>query len=94
MQKARDDGEVILEFTRLGRSVRVSAMDARRLVEVVVYGPASAGEAALRHAALRKLAYVLERRTNLSGTRIRGSWARSSLGECRRARDRSANSSG
>jgi hypothetical protein len=53
---------VIVEFVRLGPLVRVSAMDPESLTEVVLQGPASAGEPALRQAVLRKLAYVLARR--------------------------------
>jgi hypothetical protein len=51
-------GQVILEFMRIGALIRVSAMEPTSLIEVVIYGPASAGEAALRHAVLRKLDYV------------------------------------
>ena len=57
-----DDDAAILEFTRVGAIVRVAAVDPASLTEVVIQGPAAAGEAALRGAALRKLAYVLERR--------------------------------
>jgi hypothetical protein len=61
MRDAIDAGEVILEFVRIGTLIRVSAMEPRSLTEVVIYGPASAGEAALRRVALRKLDYVLGR---------------------------------
>ena len=53
-------GGVIPEFVRLG-VIRVSAMDEDSLTEVVLQGPAAAGEAALRRAVLRKLAYALAR---------------------------------
>ncbi len=59
---ADDDASIILEFTRVGAAIRVTAMDPATLTEVVVQGPVAGGEAALRRAALRKLAYVLERR--------------------------------
>jgi hypothetical protein len=36
-------------------------MEPKSLTEVVIYGPASASEAALRRIVLRKLAYVLGR---------------------------------
>ena len=62
MRKEIEPGSVIVEFVRLGRLVRVSAMDPESLTEVVLQGPAAAGEAALRRAVLRKLAYVLQRR--------------------------------
>ena len=61
VDEADPDG-VILEFVRLGALVRVSAMDPASLTEVVLQGPAAAGEAALRRAVLQKLAYVLARR--------------------------------
>ena len=55
-------GEVILEFVQIGALIRVSAMEPKSLTEVVIYGPASAGEAALRRTVLCKLDYVLARR--------------------------------
>ena len=55
-----DNEAVILELTRMGPLLRVSAMDPRTLTEVVVHGPAPA-QAALRRLALAKLAYVLSR---------------------------------
>lgn len=56
-------GEVLLEFHRIGRSVKVSAVDPETGTEVSIIGPASAGEAELRRAAVNKLNYVLARRT-------------------------------
>ena len=53
---------VILEFIRLGSVIRVSAIDPETLTEIVLQGPAAAGEASLRRAALQKLAWVLARR--------------------------------
>jgi hypothetical protein len=63
MRKAIDKDEVILEFVQVGALVRVSAMEPTTLTEVVIYGPATAGEAALRQLVLRKLDYVLGRRS-------------------------------
>jgi hypothetical protein len=54
--------EVLFEFQRFGRSVRVAAIEPRSNTEVVVIGTADAGEGALKAAALRKLRYVLARR--------------------------------
>ncbi len=62
MRNNIDRGEVILEFVQIGGLIRVSAMEPKSLTEVVIYGPASAGEAALRRVVLRKLDYVLGRR--------------------------------
>jgi hypothetical protein len=54
-----DLGEVLFEFRRVGASVKVSAIHVASGTEVVMVGAASAGEYALKMAALRKLAYVL-----------------------------------
>jgi hypothetical protein len=56
------DDEVILEFLPHGTAVRVSALHVPTLTEVVIQGPAAAGEIALTRAALDKLAWVLARR--------------------------------
>lgn len=61
MSRKADHSAVILEFTQIGPLVRVSAMDPATLTEVVIQGPAAAGEAALRQAALQKLAYAIAR---------------------------------
>ena len=57
-----DEGDVLLEFLRLGATVKVTAIDPKSLVEVSIVGPSSAGEAALRRVAIDKLRYVLGRR--------------------------------
>lgn len=57
-----DGNEVIVEFHRVGACVKVSAIDPATLTEVSIVGDPAAGEAALTKAAVRKLAYVLERR--------------------------------
>ena len=49
------DGEVYFEFTSIGRSVKVSAIDAASGIEVSVIGPASASQAQLQRLALQKL---------------------------------------
>lgn len=54
--------EVLFEFTAVGNSVRVSAVDPDTLVEATITGPVTAGESALRQAALRKLRYLLAKR--------------------------------
>ncbi len=54
--------EVIYEFFRLGNAVKVSAVDTETMTEVSIVGPATASEASLRHAALRKLEFVLARK--------------------------------
>ncbi len=48
-------GEIYFEFTPIGRSVKVSAIDAATGLEVSVVGPASASQADLTRLALQKL---------------------------------------
>jgi hypothetical protein len=55
------DREVYFEFTSLGSSVRVAAIDAATGVETVVVGPASASAADLERLALAKLKARLAR---------------------------------
>ena len=48
-------GEVYFEFTALGTSVKVAAIDAATGIEVSVVGPARASQADLQRLALQKL---------------------------------------
>jgi hypothetical protein len=59
----RPDGEheVYFEFTAIGGSVRVAAIDAVTGVEVTVIGPAGAAQADLQKLALAKLKTRLAR---------------------------------
>jgi hypothetical protein len=54
--------EVIFEFVRMGRAVKVSAIDTVTGTEVSIVGDPIVGEAALKRLAERKLDYVLARR--------------------------------
>ena len=54
--------EVLFEFRRIGRSVRVSAIDPKTGTEVVMVGDSRAGMTTLKRSAARKLAYVLAKR--------------------------------
>jgi hypothetical protein len=54
--------EVLFEFLAVGNSVKVCAIDPDTLVEATILGPVSAGETALKHAALQKLRYVLTKK--------------------------------
>jgi hypothetical protein len=49
------EGDVYFEFTAIGRSVKVTAIDAATGTEVSVVGPASATPAQLQQLALKKL---------------------------------------
>ncbi len=57
-----EDGDIIIEFRQLGNSVKVSAMDSRTLTEVSMVGPASASEAQLKQAVIKKLEYVMAKK--------------------------------
>ena len=56
-------GEAIIEFQAIGHAVKVSAIDAVTLTEVSIVAPASATEAQMTDAVLRKLRSVLARRS-------------------------------
>lgn len=53
--------EALLEFVQIGAFVRVTAVDPVTGIEAVIQGPVTAGEAALRHTAMQKLAYLLRK---------------------------------
>lgn len=59
----RPSRDVIFEFSAVGNSVKVCAIDARSGLEVSIVGPVNAGESALRKAAYDKLEYMLEKRS-------------------------------
>lgn len=48
-------GEIYFEFTSIGRTMKVSAIDAATGTEVSVVGPATASQADLQRLALQKL---------------------------------------
>ena len=54
--------DIIIEFTAIGSSVKVTAVDPHTLVEVSIVGPASAGEETLKRNAVKKLQYVLNKK--------------------------------
>jgi hypothetical protein len=53
--------EALVEFHRLGRQVKVSALDPVSLTEVSIIAPAGLGERQMAESALRKLDYVMSR---------------------------------
>jgi hypothetical protein len=55
------DREVFFEFTAIGTTVRVTAIDSLTGTEVVVMGPANASRAALQQVAVQKLKVRLAR---------------------------------
>lgn len=52
--------EILFEFSAVGNAVKVSAVDPISMREVSIIGPVTAGEEALKRAALQKLRYVQE----------------------------------
>jgi hypothetical protein len=58
---SEDSREVYFEFTQVGSSVKVTAIDAASGVEVTVIGPAAAAPSQLQQLALAKLKVRMER---------------------------------
>ncbi len=56
------DNEFLIEFVRIGNSVKVSAIDPATGVEASIVGPAHLSEAQLGASAIAKLRYVLARK--------------------------------
>ena len=56
--------DIIIEFRRIGNSVKVSAMDPATLTEVSIVGPADAGEEILKRNVLQKLEHIMARNKN------------------------------
>lgn len=55
--------EIIFEFTPIGASVKVTAVDVTSGLEVSVIAPSSAARSELERIALQKLRYMLTRKT-------------------------------
>jgi Domain of unknown function (DUF6898) len=55
--------EVIFEFLRIGKALKVTAVDAETGIEASIVGDPHASEASLRRLAAQKLAYVINRRS-------------------------------
>lgn len=58
--------EVIFEFMPVDNIMRVSAMDAQTLTEIVIQCPVTAGEAMFKKNALMRLEYVLRKKGYIS----------------------------
>ncbi len=63
MARKLNEQRVIIEFLPSGSYVKVSAFDPVSMVEVSIVGDPASGEAGLKHAVLRKLKYVLEKKS-------------------------------
>ncbi|MFB3150380.1 MAG: hypothetical protein ACE10M_07410 [Alphaproteobacteria bacterium] len=62
MDQRQGDGEVILEFHRVGNAIKVSAIDAKTYVEVSIVAPLGSTEKQMTDTVLQKLDYVLAKR--------------------------------
>lgn len=51
----------LIEFVRIGNSVKVSAIDPVTGQEAAIIGPAAAGESVLSRQAIAKLKYVMDK---------------------------------
>jgi hypothetical protein len=68
----RAEEGVILEFVRIGRYVKVSAIDTKTGTEVSIVGDPMRGEAMLKRTAIQKLKYVMNKAQNGDGPSGRG----------------------
>lgn len=57
-------GDVILEFRRIGNTVKVSAVDTVSYVEVSIMAPVTCSEQEMTSTAIQKLEYVLAKQNN------------------------------
>ena len=62
MDQRQGDGEVIIEFHRIGNSVKVSAVDTKTYIEVSIVAPRDSTEKQMTDTVLQKLHYVLAKR--------------------------------
>ena len=63
----KGDGEVLLEFQRIGNYMKATAIDARTGREVSVAGPATGSRELLTRTAVNKLRFVLAREAEKKG---------------------------
>ncbi len=63
MASKEQSGEYIIEFQQHGSSVKVSAVDTATMTEVSIIGPSSAGQEELQRLAIKKLLFVLNKKT-------------------------------
>lgn len=59
---ASKPGEAIIEYTRVGNSIRVTAVDVATGTEVTFQAPAGASTADMQRIAINKLTYVMNKR--------------------------------
>jgi len=59
--------EVLFEFHQVGKAMRVTAIDPRTRIEIVMVGDPRYGEETLKRLAIRKLRYVIAKRYSQHG---------------------------
>jgi predicted metal-dependent hydrolase len=57
-----DNQEILMEITRIGNAVRVTAIHAATGTEVVFQAPANCGQAELQRLAANKLNYIMKKK--------------------------------
>ena len=62
MSDALKGREIIFELQTVGTIVKISAIDIASGTEIVLQGPASAGETTLKLNAIRRLEYVMKKK--------------------------------
>ena len=62
----------LIEFMRMGKTVKVSAVDPVTMIEVSMVGPANAGRETLKRNAVRKLEYVIDKKRREAEAKERG----------------------
>ncbi len=62
MDQRQGDGEVILEFHRVGNAIKVSAIDTKTYVEVSIVAPLDRTEKHMNDTVLQKLNNLLAKR--------------------------------
>jgi len=67
MKKPVSPREVLFEFTRIGQTVRVTAIDAETGTEAVIQGSATMPPHTLQKTALAKLDYVMGKKSQSKG---------------------------
>ena len=55
--------EILFEFNQIGRSVKVTAIDAKTGTEASIVAPAGASDAELKRVAIAKLKYVMDKQS-------------------------------
>ncbi len=61
--------EVLFEFQRVGKILRVTAIDPKTATEVIMVADPAYGDMAIKRLAARKLAYVIRKKKQQGGIR-------------------------